>query len=79
MFCFYKMAAKFKMASIVKKSYFLLAVMYLFLGRFEHKLPFRTFHTLLIYLCGTATNIWLKPVQEDLSMTACLEYSASNL
>jgi hypothetical protein len=34
---------------------------------------------LLIYLCGTTTNIWLRPVQEDLSMTACLEHSASNL
>jgi hypothetical protein len=34
---------------------------------------------LLTYLCGTTTNIWLRPVQEDLSMTACLEHSASNL
>jgi hypothetical protein len=25
------------------------------------------------------TNIWLRPVEEDLSMTACLEHSASNL
>jgi hypothetical protein len=33
---------------------------------------------LLTYLCGTTTNIWLRPVQEDLSMTACLEHSASN-
>jgi hypothetical protein len=24
---------------------------------------------LLTYLCGTTTNIWLRPVQEDLSMT----------
>jgi hypothetical protein len=31
------------------------------------------------YLCGTTTNIWLKPVEEDLSMSACLEHSASNL
>jgi hypothetical protein len=34
---------------------------------------------ILTYLCGTTTNIWLRPVQEDLSMTACLEHSASNL
>jgi hypothetical protein len=34
---------------------------------------------LLTYLCGTTTNIWLRPVQEDLSMSACLEHSASNL
>jgi hypothetical protein len=34
---------------------------------------------LLTYLCGTTTNIWLRPVQEDLSMTACLEHSAFNL
>jgi hypothetical protein len=31
------------------------------------------------YLCDGTTNIWLRPVQEDLSMTACLEHSASNL
>jgi hypothetical protein len=31
------------------------------------------------YLRGTATNIWLRPVEEDLSMTACFEHSASNL
>jgi hypothetical protein len=36
-------------------------------------------HDLLTYLCGTTTNIWLRPDQEDLSMTACLEHSASNL
>jgi hypothetical protein len=34
---------------------------------------------LLTYLCGTTTNIWLRPVKEDLSMTACLKHSASNL
>jgi hypothetical protein len=34
---------------------------------------------LLTYLCGTTTNIWLRPVQEDLSMTACLDHSASNI
>jgi hypothetical protein len=33
----------------------------------------------LTYLCGTTTNIWLRPVQEDPSMPACLEHSASNL
>jgi hypothetical protein len=33
---------------------------------------------LLTYLCGTTTNICLRPVEEDLSMTACLEHSASN-
>jgi hypothetical protein len=26
---------------------------------------------ILTYLCGTRTNIWLRPVEEDLSMTAC--------
>jgi hypothetical protein len=31
------------------------------------------------YLCGTTTNIWLRPVEEYLSMSACLENSASNL
>jgi hypothetical protein len=40
---------------------------------------FFEFAYLLTYLCGTTTNIWLRPVQEDLSMTACLEHSASNL
>jgi hypothetical protein len=34
---------------------------------------------LLTYLCGTATNIWLRSVEEDPSMSACLEHSASNL
>jgi hypothetical protein len=34
---------------------------------------------LVTYLCGTTTNIWLRPVQEDLSMTPSLEQSASNL
>jgi hypothetical protein len=34
---------------------------------------------LFTYLCGTSTNIWLRPDQEDLSMTVCLEHSASNL
>jgi hypothetical protein len=29
---------------------------------------------LLTYLSGTTTNIWLRTVQEDLSMTACLEH-----
>jgi hypothetical protein len=29
-------------------------------------------------LCGTTTNTWLKTVEEDLSMSACLEHSASN-
>jgi hypothetical protein len=33
----------------------------------------------LTNLCGTTTNIWLSPVEEDLSMTACFEHSASNL
>jgi hypothetical protein len=41
----------------------------------------RQFHFTLssVQLCGTTINIWLRPVQEDLSMTACLEHSASNL
>jgi hypothetical protein len=26
------------------------------------------------YLCGTTTIIWLRPDQEDLSMTACLDH-----
>jgi hypothetical protein len=26
--------------------------------------------TLLIYLCGTTTNTWLRPVEEHLSMSA---------
>jgi hypothetical protein len=34
---------------------------------------------LLTYLCGTTTNIWLSPVEEDLYMTVCLEHSASDL
>jgi hypothetical protein len=34
---------------------------------------------LLTYLCGTTTNIWLRPFEEDLSMTAFLEHNASNL
>jgi hypothetical protein len=33
----------------------------------------------LTYLCGITTNIWLRPVEEDLSMSACFEHSASNL
>jgi hypothetical protein len=33
----------------------------------------------LTNLCGTATNIWLRPVEEDHSMIGCLEQSASNL
>jgi hypothetical protein len=33
-------------------------------------------HKLFIHLCGTATKIWLRHVQEDLSLTACLEHSA---
>jgi hypothetical protein len=37
------------------------------------------FTNLLTYLCGTTSNIWLRPVEEDLSMRACLEHSASNL
>jgi hypothetical protein len=32
----------------------------------------------LTYLCCTTTNIWLRPVEEHLFMTACLEHSASN-
>jgi hypothetical protein len=35
--------------------------------------------TYLLNFSGTTTNIWLMPVQEDPSMTACLEHSASNL
>jgi hypothetical protein len=38
--------------------------------------------TILTYLLMwhyNQSNIWLRPVQEDLSMTACLEHSASNL
>jgi hypothetical protein len=50
MFWFFKMAAKFKMASIVKKINFLLAVMYLFLGRFEQIKSFWTFHTEVLYV-----------------------------
>jgi hypothetical protein len=50
MFCFLKMAAKFKMASIVKKSNFLLAVMFSFLGLFEQKVPFWTCHTQIFYI-----------------------------
>jgi hypothetical protein len=42
-FCFFKMAAKFKRVSIIKKCDFLLAVMYLFLGRFEQIIPFWTY------------------------------------
>jgi hypothetical protein len=34
---------------------------------------------LLTYLYGTTTNIWLRLVEEDFSMIACLERSASNL
>jgi hypothetical protein len=34
---------------------------------------------LLTYLCGTTTNSWLRPVEEDLSMSACLEHSVSNI
>jgi hypothetical protein len=46
MFWFFKMAAKFKMASCN----FLLAVMYLFLGRFEQIKPFWNCHTPLFYI-----------------------------
>jgi hypothetical protein len=38
-----------------------------------------TYTYLLTYLCGTTTNIWLRPVEKDLFMTACLGHSASNL
>jgi hypothetical protein len=34
---------------------------------------------LLTSLCGTTTIIWLRPIEEDFSMSACLEHSASNL
>jgi hypothetical protein len=44
------MAAKFKMAYIVKKCDFLLAVMYLFLSRFEQMKPFWTCHTQFYYI-----------------------------
>jgi hypothetical protein len=44
------MEPKFKMASIVKKCDFLLAVMYLLLGRFEQIKPFWTCHTQLFYI-----------------------------
>jgi hypothetical protein len=50
MFCFLKMAAKFKMASIVKKCNFLFAVMYLFLCRFEQIKSFWTCHTQYFYI-----------------------------
>jgi hypothetical protein len=45
MFWFLRMAAKFKMAYIVKKCNFLLVAMYVFLGRFEQIKPFSTCHT----------------------------------
>jgi hypothetical protein len=45
-----KMEPKFKMASIVKKCDFPLAVTYLFLGRFEQLKPFWTCHTRLFYI-----------------------------
>jgi hypothetical protein len=41
-------------------------------------LQLRELH-LVTYLCGTTTNIWLRPVEEDLSMIACLEQSVSNI
>jgi hypothetical protein len=44
------MAAQFKMASKVKKNNFLLAVMYLILGRFEQIKPFWNCHTQLILI-----------------------------
>jgi hypothetical protein len=50
MFCFFKMAAKFKMAPVVKKCNFILAAMYLFLGRFEQIKPFWTCHTQYYYI-----------------------------
>jgi hypothetical protein len=31
------------------------------------------------YSCVTTINTWLRPVEEDLSMSACLEHSSSNL
>jgi hypothetical protein len=57
------------------------------LSRYKHILtilgvPLDVYYSmqiLLTYLCGTTINIWLRPVQEDLSMPACLEHSASNL
>jgi hypothetical protein len=33
----------------------------------------------LTYLYGTTTNNWLRPVEKDFSMSACLEHSAFNL
>jgi hypothetical protein len=34
---------------------------------------------LLTYLCGTTTDTCLRPFEEDLSMSACLDHSTSNL
>jgi hypothetical protein len=48
-------------------------------GYETHQESSTCFTYLLTYLCGTTTNIWLRPVEEDLSMTACLEHRASNL
>jgi hypothetical protein len=36
-------------------------------------------NSLLTCLCGTTTNTWLRPVEEDLSISACLEHSASTV
>jgi uncharacterized membrane protein (GlpM family) len=55
------MEPKFKMASIIKKCHFLLAVMYLFLGRFEKKnhfgLVILDFFILMIKRIKDATEI----------------------
>jgi hypothetical protein len=48
--------------------------------KFQSQPNFKTHNLLTSYPTnGTTPNIWLRPFKEDLSMTACLEHSASNL
>jgi hypothetical protein len=75
MFWYFKMAAKFKMASVVKKCNFLLAVMYLFLGRFEQIRPFWTFYTQLFDIIDKKLKMEPKFNMAYIVKKVCKDYS----